>query len=435
MSCRRLTMAMLMGSWLPLAPVVGQEGPVTFEFSFSNPGARSMGLGGAFAGLADDATAAYANPAGLTQLIDPELSLEIRYSSYEIPFVQGGRGSGEPTGLGIDTENALRHGVSTSDGVEAPFSSIVYPVEPWSFALYRQISADFQLTSRIDGLFGLEEGELARSEDVLSHMEVKVVNTGLSAAVKLGDRLSLGLGVVFFEGRMSSFSAEYGQDDERFFESNSFAPSLLDTTYSHTTSESGFAWNAGVLWRLSSLWSVGGFYRAGPELSLRVVEVVGPFDDEKVEGTIELDDTSPLNLPDVYGLGVAFRSADGVWTASFEWKHVAYSSITSDLDPEIFEPEKIRIPDGDELHLGFEYVFAKTRPVLALRAGVWRDPAHSVEAGTAADTFEKFIFRPVDDEIHWSAGIGLAFRHFQLDLGVDLSRRTDLGSLSLIYRF
>ena len=63
----------LAASMLLLAfPVRGQEGPVTFEFSFSNPGARAMGLGGAFAALADDATAAFANPAGLVQLLEPE---------------------------------------------------------------------------------------------------------------------------------------------------------------------------------------------------------------------------------------------------------------------------------------------------------------------------------------------------------------------------
>ena len=35
------------------------------EFNFSNPGARSLAMGGAFVGRADDASAAYANPAGL----------------------------------------------------------------------------------------------------------------------------------------------------------------------------------------------------------------------------------------------------------------------------------------------------------------------------------------------------------------------------------
>lgn len=78
------------------AAAAAHEGPVTFEFSFSNPGAGSMALGGAFAAIADDATAAFANPAGLVQLVEPEISLEGRATSLETPFVAGGRASGEP---------------------------------------------------------------------------------------------------------------------------------------------------------------------------------------------------------------------------------------------------------------------------------------------------------------------------------------------------
>ena len=55
------------------APAGGQT--AAFQFSFPNPGARSMGLGGAFVALADDATAALANPAGLVQLAAPEVSI------------------------------------------------------------------------------------------------------------------------------------------------------------------------------------------------------------------------------------------------------------------------------------------------------------------------------------------------------------------------
>ncbi len=47
-SCRNF--CLLLSVWIA-APLTAQEGPVTFEFSFSNPGARSMGLGGAFAAL------------------------------------------------------------------------------------------------------------------------------------------------------------------------------------------------------------------------------------------------------------------------------------------------------------------------------------------------------------------------------------------------
>src|SRR5213078_79054 len=48
------------------------------QFNFGNPGARSLGMGGAFLGLADDASAAEANPAGLTILRKPEVSIEGR---------------------------------------------------------------------------------------------------------------------------------------------------------------------------------------------------------------------------------------------------------------------------------------------------------------------------------------------------------------------
>jgi len=112
---------------------MGQEGAVTFEFSFSNPGARSVGLGGAFAALADDATAAFANPAGLTQLLASEISLEGRRSSHSTPYVSGGRISGSPTGIGIDTVDHLTYeessddlGVDFADEVDRASLSAVY---------------------------------------------------------------------------------------------------------------------------------------------------------------------------------------------------------------------------------------------------------------------------------------------------------------------
>ena len=53
--------------------VNAQQLPSSFQLSLSNPGARSLGFGGAFVAIADDATAAWANPAGLVQLARPEL--------------------------------------------------------------------------------------------------------------------------------------------------------------------------------------------------------------------------------------------------------------------------------------------------------------------------------------------------------------------------
>ena len=85
------------------------------QFNFSTPGARSLGLGGAFLGLADDATAAYTNPAGLTTLSKPEVSLEVRQWNFTSTFTDSGHGFGPPTGIGVDTVDGLQSGDADSD--------------------------------------------------------------------------------------------------------------------------------------------------------------------------------------------------------------------------------------------------------------------------------------------------------------------------------
>ena len=118
---------------------------VTLELSYSNPGARSMGLGGAFVALADDATAAYSNPSGLVQLVRPEVSIEGRQWGYSSAFTEGGRASGAPTGLGIDTVSTLRRPRSEDDLAGVSFLSVVYPKKRWCLALYRHQQANFEM--------------------------------------------------------------------------------------------------------------------------------------------------------------------------------------------------------------------------------------------------------------------------------------------------
>src|SRR5262249_53420268 len=133
------------------APVFAQtnsEINAGIQFNFSNPGARSLGFGGAFIGLADDATAAYTNPAGLTNLSQPEVSFEGRYFQYRTEFLDRGHGFGSPTGNGQDTvagEVTVR-----SNDIKKSFSflSFVYPQERWAIAVYRHELANFKATSQ-----------------------------------------------------------------------------------------------------------------------------------------------------------------------------------------------------------------------------------------------------------------------------------------------
>ena len=87
------------------------------QFDFLAPGARSMAMGGAFVAVADDATAALSNPAGLSKLTRSEVSFELRTRQFKVPYAFSGRLSGTPTGIGVDNvSTATFHEASTSEG-------------------------------------------------------------------------------------------------------------------------------------------------------------------------------------------------------------------------------------------------------------------------------------------------------------------------------
>jgi hypothetical protein len=417
------------------ASAAAQEGPTTLEFSFTNPGARSMGLGGAFAALADDATAAFANPAGLVQLLEPEVSLEGRMWSYDTPFVSGGRASGAPTGIGLDTVSGPLFGTSSVDFSGLSFLSFVYPGNKWAVAVYRHRWAKFAVERELDSLFGIVEGELKRIEGIRATTELDVVNNGFVGAYEITNELSVGVGLVYYQARIEALSKEFRFEDDAMFEPNTFEPELLDTTYTLGGDDSGFALNTGFSWRPSPRWSFGGYYRQGPALTAGLTEIVGPANDEAPEGTIEAEASTPLELPSVYGLAAAYRALQGALTIGFEWDRVLYSAITDSFDEDVFDADEIWMSDGNELHAGAEYVFAVGKPVLALRFGVWHDPAHGLGSGPEADQFERAIFNGGKSQFHFSGGAGFVLEHVQLDFGFDLAELSDLVSISIVYRF
>ena len=82
---------------------VDYEIMASLQFNFSNPGARSLAMAGALTGAGDDATGAWTNPGGLTNITRPEVGVEFRGFNFETPFVSSGRFNGTPTQIGIDT--------------------------------------------------------------------------------------------------------------------------------------------------------------------------------------------------------------------------------------------------------------------------------------------------------------------------------------------
>jgi hypothetical protein len=129
----------------------------------------------------------------------------------------------------------------------------------------------------------------------------------------------------------------------------------------------------------------------------------------------------------VHGLGASHSSGNGRITLGLEWDHVEYSSIFGSDD-------ELRIDDADELHLGAEYAMLTMAPIVSLRAGVWLDPDHRI-SHSGSNYVAEAVLGGGEDQVHFAAGLGLAFERFQLDLAVDLSELADTVSVSFISRF
>lgn len=434
----RLRALALLGLGLAMVPaeVLGQAGFNTFQFSFSNPGARSMGFGGAFVALADDATAAFANPAGLVQIIEPEVSIEGRSWIYSTPYTVGGRLDGEPSGFGLDTIAGLRFGASEQEVGGVSFLSFVYPKNRWSFAVYRHVLSSFEFAGETQGFFAIpfhDEPGFRRELDRRISTAYDIVGYGLTGAWQATDTLSFGLGWVYFDLGLTGTEERFSFDLENaFFAPNPYRPERNAENLFFEVDDSDWGLTAGFLWSPSPQWRVGGAYRQGPETGDFSIELrSGISNPELPVGTKLVEVHTPLAFPDVLGVGFAYRARGDRLTLSFEWDRVEYSRIVESLT---FTNDSA-ISDGDELRIGAEFVFLERRPVIAFRAGAWLDPDHRLRVEGEEDFLDRALFRRGSDEIHWSTGVGFVFQRFQIDLGVDLSDLVDTVSVSTIYGF
>jgi len=392
-----------------------------FDFSFSNPGARSLGFGGAFAALADDATAAYANPAGLVQLTRPEVSFEARLRRRSPSFIAGGRIEGTPTGEGLDTTSGLVFRHDHSQGFGPSFAAVVIPRGRWSFVVYGHELADFEEKAVAQGFFFTDGRALPTREAV----DRTIPTGGVAAAWRLDDRWSFGLGLVLSRVSLTTRSEDFLPDGDSFddwFEGRSFGGSsfpaerrLSASTLSfHGTDLTG---TAGVLWRASEQTSAGLFYRQGARVRGTADFVSGPA------SPIPFDFATgaAFKVPDVAGLGLAHRSQSGRVTVTGEIDHVGYAGLVTIENSEELAVGTREYLDAWEYHLGAEYALLQSNPIVAFRAGGW------VEAN-GDDVRERRL-------THLSAGVGIAARAWQIDLAGDFSSEGDNVSLSFLYAF
>ena len=378
------------------------------QFNFSNPGARSLGMGGAYLGFSDDATAAYTNPAGLTILSQPEIALEVRQTYYKTPFVAGGSA----------INNSVFQSESKSDTFNPSYFAYVLPGDGWALAVYRNVELDFQNTfvkAQIPLAFpGAPAGRFIRQ--AASTIDAQSINYGLSGAYEVNDNFSIGMSAVYtdFELAAGSLRAQDGQ------------PVFGQTELADTGS---MTYTLGVFYKFDEKLSIGAAYRRGAEFDTKLAA-------EDDAGNT-LFRKGSFNIPHQFGIGVAYRATDN-FALGFDAHYVDYSTLSDDpLRTEL--DSKVEFDSGVELRLGAEYVFSDFHTPFTVRGGVWRDPDHRFAfkgtATTEAQFADSILFPKGDSEMHYTLGVGWAFERIQIDAGADISSPIKTYSISGVVRF
>jgi long-chain fatty acid transport protein len=413
------------------------------QFDFSNPGARSLGVAGAFIALGDDATTAFANPAGLTNLSRPEVSLEARHWGYKNEFLNRGNALGTPTGIGFDTVNGLEYGVAENTADSISFGSFVYPQPTWAVAIYRSTVANFKNSYQSSGPF-LGTG-LPRLFPVIASSDTEITSLGGTIAVKVHPTLSVGAGVSSYHYEGGALTTRY--QVRSFYENPNYASNnvLVDLAQSGDSRKVSF--NAGALWKPTGQVSLGGIFRKGAAFDLELSSELGPGHPAFPQPVNRF--TGEFHVPDVYGFGIAVKPVEPV-TISFDVKRVLYSQLTEGFRDLLNRPrytEGFEASDGNELRFGAQYLIPTLRYPVAVRGGVWRDPDHRVRytgdpnvSTDFGDRIEKrsfqLLFTEGEGTTHVAIGAGIAVgAHFQADFGFDHSDLVNAAAVSLVARF
>lgn len=404
------------------------------QFNFMNPGAISLGMGGAFIGRADDATAAYANPAGLMNISRAEASLETRAWQYTNFTPVRGHGFGEPTNRGVDTIAGIEEEGTRRSVQGVSFASIVYPADRWSVSFYFHELANFSAAPRSEGIFYNDGERVVRTFATRSRIDLRVMSIGGAAAFRLTDSLALGIDV-------SRATLDLSSRTERFLNKGSNEADFADLRSAQVQRGKGAALRlgGGLQWKPLPYLSLGAVYKRGPSFPV-TVSVLPPLP----KG--ESDCSGRFHIPDIYGLGASYQATPYL-VFNADANRVTYSRLTRDFVS--FQQSgncqsearatQFRVRDATEYHAGARYTFADgvfgfRRPVI-VSAGWWRDPPHSLEH-LVADDPQSLLFSTTRSNHHYSCGVSLAVnRWYQVSAAVDLSRRQRIVSLSGIFRF
>lgn len=294
------------------------------EFSISptpiGSGARAAGMADAFSAVADDATAASWNPAGLVQLEEPELSIVGEYNSLRDRITANEPMSDNDDEFNVDTTNLN-------------FASFTYPIPRLFGGRNAVISLTHQQRFDLDRDLAVEQNQFSSTPlgfgilDVESELDYDLVQDGklsvLSPAfgIEITETLSVGLtvnlwGRSFVESSSSGWdrtivNRTYSKEIVKDLQGNIIE--VIENNRTFRTEESyedfsGENYTLGLLWNPHPKWNLALRYDSGFQGDIRykrrqtATNVAGPLN--------TTNEKRWVRVPDTWTVGVAHRAND-----------------------------------------------------------------------------------------------------------------------------
>ena len=419
------------------------------SFNPVGAGARGLGMGGAFIGVADDGSASSFNPAGLAQLRRSELALVGFRHEVEttVPNPDTGRTETETSG----------HQAPDFFGVAVPFDAggrnltvqVSYQRSVDLFGKGRAFTRD---TVPFRELRINLPGSARLSADIVPEQSGAFHTLSAAAAYQLTSRLSVGGSVNYWMADWTSAGTVSSRVNTVAAPN---APSLLlsstNITFRHQQSLRGLNVNAGVLLRYPKV-SIGAVLRL-PFIGSYDLEETGTS--TKTEAgraplTTVVDETmnSRLHWAQTAGVGAAIRPFSGL-TVAADYSKSGWSGayiedvpdgvLLTPADPEVngvippptfsnrnfFDlaaASQTTTSDTSEWRVGAEYLVSLPKVVVPVRLGVVRSRSPIRELGKGES-------RRIDG---LTLGTGVNFRHVVFDVAFE--RRDSSGLVGLQLR-
>jgi long-chain fatty acid transport protein len=431
------------------------------RFDFLDPGARSLGMASAFTAVADDATAAFTNPAGLTFLLRPEVAGELRYGQASTTYLAGGRLAGTPSGVGLDSSAAPVYAASSASSTRPSFLSIVYPHNRWAFSFYRhelvRQSNSFLSQGSFDPsppAFGYQQGVVGRETPFYGTRDLTVDNYTFAGACRISPRLSVGASV-------SGYRLSEADQFSDVLLSQGADQSVLGLFSPVADGAPSFELQARRARSTKLAATIGAVVTATPKVRLGIVWKQGasfPLEEGAASANQSVEFISSENqfaTPSILAGGLRFTVNDQLILA-FDYDRIGYSSLSALYNFFVFSGSgTVTIPDGNDVHVGIEYTLVSLPHTPSLRAGMWLESNHAAQftpgvmlapSANPLDAAEQEALNiqaldiasfPAGSSVwHYCFGFGFPLsRAYEVNFGTDLASNQSYASVSVVARF